>query len=44
MNDIQRALKCENCGCPLSDDEDIFCEDCIYDAEDDDIFEEDEEE
>jgi len=35
--------KCEDCGCPLEEDEAIFCEDCLYKDEDWN-FDEDEDE
>lgn len=35
--------KCEDCGCPLEEDEAIFCEDCLYADEDDEGMNEEDE-
>lgn len=36
--------KCDGCGCDLADDEDFYCEDCVYDQEENDEFEDEEDE
>jgi len=33
--------KCLDCGCDLADDEEDYCEDCLYKEEDDEDFSED---
>lgn len=41
---MTKPRECDGCGCPLEDDEEFYCEDCIYDADEGDEYDDDEEE